>query len=81
MTLGQRQSGRLAPAPSGERDGDADQGDDCTKDGPGVLLSPGSLVFARSTRRPFRHSQVSSDETAGLPRKAPSALRAGALAS
>jgi hypothetical protein len=60
---------RLAPAPSGERVGDADQGDDWTKDGQRVLLSPGSLFFARSTPRPVRHSRVSSDETAGLSEK------------
>jgi hypothetical protein len=35
----------------------------------GVLLSPGSLFFARSTRRPVRHSRVSSDETAALSEK------------
>jgi hypothetical protein len=31
---------RLAPAPSGERDGDADQGDDWTKDGPEGVAQP-----------------------------------------
>jgi hypothetical protein len=31
---------RLAPAPSGERDGDADQGDDWTKDGLGGVAQP-----------------------------------------
>lgn len=34
-----------------------------------MLLSPGSCFFARSTRRPVRHSWVSSDETAGLSEK------------
>jgi hypothetical protein len=61
---------RLAPAPSGERDGDADQCDDWTKDGPEGVAQPRLPLLRKVyTARPVRHSRVSSDETAGLSEK------------
>jgi hypothetical protein len=60
---------RLAPAPSGERDGDADQGDDWTKDGPGGVAQP-RLPLLRAVYTASRPALwVSSDETAGLSEK------------